>query len=111
MNSLDNSVEINQRTRAVVEEQEIEMNSQSAADVVSYPYPKRSQPHRVDDQPAEDISDRGGIEDPALPILDSSKQMQPIVVFIYPTRSERLHIEAIRLERQLEDWEDEGGRI
>ena len=98
MKSLQNQFEVNDLTEDGLVEVDQKLNFQSLADVVSYPYPQRSQ-----DMHSDPLAEA----DPA----DGEAQPRPIVVFVFPTRSERLHTESVRLERQVEHWENEGGHI
>jgi len=85
----------------------MKMNSQSLADIASYPYPTRSQEQQFgDNQPSVAVYDA-----PTVPSNSRLPEQGPAVVFVYPTRDERLRLEGIRLERQVHNWEDEGGSV
>ena len=94
---LGNQSKANQLTEHVLEELDMRMKSQSLADIASYPYPKRQKENQ--DQPTQERHDH------------TLHQTRPVVVFVYPTRGETLHIECIQLEREVENWEDEGGHV
>jgi hypothetical protein len=100
-----------QQPRSVRQETIIRLNSKSLQDVGSYPYPKRSQQilsgENQESQPAFDAVD---LEEHTLSTLRSSELQMPTVIFVYPTQRERLHLEDAWLERQVQIWENEGGR-
>lgn len=95
MSSSENQLEMNQPP----EQGDIDtrLTPQSLEDVSSYPYPKRQKANQ--DQPTQERHDH------------TLHQTRPVVVFVYPNRGETLHIERILLEREVENWEDEGGHV
>lgn len=96
MKSLGNQSKVNPLPQDALEDEDIKMNLQSLADVASYPYPMRTPEQQSGDGPL--IASRSPLP-----------EQGSVVVFVYPTRSERLHLEKLRLEKKVNTWEGEGG--
>jgi hypothetical protein len=107
MKILGKQIEDDQQIKPVRQGTNIGLNSKSLEDVGSYPYPMRSQEIKQALPPEYDAVD---LEEPALSTLRSQELQMPTVIFVYPTRGERQHLENVRLERQVQNWENEGGR-
>jgi hypothetical protein len=90
-----------------MEESDMKIRSQSLDDIASYPYPTRIEEEQSGaSQPSEAVYD--------IPLVSSEARLteqRPVVVFVYPGLAERLHLESVQFEKQVQNWEDEGGSL